>query len=75
MKKTTVYFSDETSVALKELGRRMGRAQADLIRAAVDEYIARQERPWPTSFGMANSGKVSGAESEDWLKEHWKRDW
>ncbi|MGH2535485.1 MAG: CopG family transcriptional regulator [Thermomicrobiales bacterium] len=75
MKKTTVYFSEETGIALKELGRRTGRRQADLIRDAVGEYLARQDRPLPRTMGIYASGEVTSNDVEDWLVENWKPDW
>jgi predicted transcriptional regulator len=75
MEKTTVCLQKELRVALKDIARRTGRPQAALIRDAIATYVAQQERPWPKTIGMGESGIVSGADSEDWLRENWKPDW
>jgi hypothetical protein len=75
MEKTTIYLPTALRVELKAIARRSGRPQAEVIREALAAYVEQQERPWPKSFGIAESGTVSGADSEDWLREHWKPDW
>jgi hypothetical protein len=74
MEKTTIYLPAELRVALRDLGRRTGRPQAEIIRDAVFEYMNRQERPLPRSIGIVSSGKVQSTDVEDWLEENWKPD-
>ena len=47
MVKTTVYLPEPLKARLERLARDQGRSEADLIRAALDEFTAR-ERPRPT---------------------------
>jgi predicted transcriptional regulator len=75
MDKTTIYIPTELHAELKAIARRSGRPQAEVIREALATYVAQQERPWPRSFGIAESGQVSAADSEDWLRENWEPDW
>ena len=71
MDKTTLYLPDELRRALRDAARRSGRAQADLVREALQRYLAEQPRPWPKSIGAASVGRVSARDSEDWIRKHW----
>lgn len=73
MEKTTLYLSAELQRSLRELARRTGRRQADLIREALTVYVGGQERPWPRSIGAAADGSLDAADSERWLGEEWER--
>jgi hypothetical protein len=73
MEKTTLYLPAELQRALREEGRRSGRAQAELIREALGEYLARRPRPQPRSIGVVASGTVTGRGSEAWLRREWDR--
>lgn len=73
MEKTTLYLSGELQRALREEGRRSGRPQAQLIREALSEYLAKRPRPLPRSVGVTASGKVTGRRSEAWIKRQWSR--
>ncbi|MBA3876686.1 MAG: CopG family transcriptional regulator [Anaerolinea sp.] len=74
MEKTTLYLPVGLQAELRALARRSGRPQAELIREAVADYVARQDHPWPSSIGSADDAAVSGESSEDWLREEWSRD-
>lgn len=71
MEKTTVYLPGELHKALKEAARSQKKAQAEVLRAALEEYLERQERPRPRSVGIGEDKELSGAESEDWLRARW----
>lgn len=73
MEKTTLYLSGELQRSLRELARRTGRRQADLIREALTEYVGRVERPWPRSIGAAADGSLDAADGERWLRDEWER--
>ena len=47
MVKTTVYLSEDLKRRLEHLARAQGRSEADVIRTALDEFTAAQERPRP----------------------------
>jgi len=72
MDKTTLYLPYELRRALKDAARRSGRAQADLVREALEIYLSNQARPLPRSIGAAADGRVAARDSEDWLREHWR---
>jgi predicted transcriptional regulator len=74
MEKTTIYLPDDLRIALKEIARRSGRPQAELIREAIAAYVSVQERPRPKTFGIVSRGDIQGADIEDWLAENWTPD-
>lgn len=43
MKKTNVYLPEQQKDALQKMADRSGRTVAELIRQAVDEFLARQK--------------------------------
>jgi hypothetical protein len=70
--RTTLYLSAETQRGLRDLARRTGRHQADLIREALDLYLQQHvERPRPRSIGAGEDSELSASESEDWLRARW----
>ena len=72
MEKTTLYLPNELQVQLRAVAQRSHRSQAKVVRDALVDYLAREPRRLPGSIGMASSGEVTGAQSEDWLRENWK---
>ncbi|HEY7033349.1 MAG TPA: CopG family transcriptional regulator [Thermomicrobiales bacterium] len=75
MDKTTIYIPAALHAELKAIARRSGRAQAEVIREALASYVAQQERLLPKTIGIVSSGRVRGADVDQWLAENWKRDW
>lgn len=73
MERTTVYLPAELRRALRDAAQRSGRPQAELVREALHEFLARNGRPLPRSIGIASDGRISAAESEDWIREAWSR--
>lgn len=69
MIKTTVYFDEETALALRQLANAAGRSQAELIRDAVTRYVDQAARPLPRGIGGYNSGRSDvSTRAEDLLK-------
>jgi hypothetical protein len=62
MFRTTVYLPDELKRRLERAARAQSRSEADVIRAALDAYTAR-EQPRPR-LPLFSSGEV--APIEDW---------
>lgn len=58
-----MYLDEEIRLALRAASRRSGRAQAELIREALSEYLARQQRPILPSF-VASIGVGGDASAE-----------
>jgi len=75
MDKTTIYIPTALHAELKAIARRSGRAQAEVIREALASYVAQQERSLPKTIGIVSSGRVRGADVDQWLAENWKQDW
>ncbi len=69
---TTIELPPDVQRKLEALARRTGRTEAEVIVEAIDRYLQGQRRPRPKSFGIAEHPKLSGAESEDWLKANWR---
>jgi Ribbon-helix-helix protein, copG family len=71
MDKTTLYLPHDMKRELEAVARRSGRAQAVIVREALAQYLGQQPRPWPKSIGAGSDPELSGADSEDWLRENW----
>jgi hypothetical protein len=71
MEKTTVYLPAHLQRALKEAARSEKRSQAEVLRSALEDYLARRESPRLRSVGIGADRELSGAESEDWLRAEW----
>lgn len=70
MKRTTVYLKEQTDLNLSQLARQQGRSKAELIRAALDEYVnimLKEARPVPDWVGMGDSGGARIAERDEEL--------
>jgi plasmid stability protein len=75
MNKTTLYLTDDLQRALKDVARRLGRSQADVVREALETYVLQQQpRPLPRSLGAGSDPDLSAADSEAWLRANWRRD-
>lgn len=73
VEKTTLYLPAELQRALREEGRRSGRAQAVLIREALGEYMAKRPRQLPRSVGIVANGRVDARTAKAWVREQWGR--
>ncbi len=71
MHKTTLYLSDDLRLTLEAAARRTGRAQADLIREALRNYLEALAPPVGRSIGAGEDSALSARDSEDWLRRHW----
>lgn len=72
MNKTTLYLSRETQLRLRDAASRTHRAQADIVREALERYLEAEEAPMPRSIGLGTDPDVTGASSEDWLRQNWR---
>lgn len=70
MEKTTLYIPAELQAALREHARRSGRPQAELIRAALEQYLTDLPHPELLSIGLGSDEEVSARDSEDWLRKN-----
>ena len=68
-KKTTIYLEDTQDRATKAVARVQGRSQADVIRDAIDEYLAGQNpRPRSIGVGRGPGGGSIADNKREWLK-------
>ncbi|MEO8571921.1 MAG: CopG family transcriptional regulator, partial [Chloroflexota bacterium] len=58
---------------LREVAKRTGRAQADLVRTAINRYLADEPSPLPGSIGFGDDAELRGRDTEDWLRANWRR--
>lgn len=73
MDKTTIYLTDVQRRRLREVARRTGRRQADVIRSALDVYLDEEEPLRPRSIGAGSDEMLGAADTEAWLRERWRR--
>ncbi len=74
MNKTTLYLPEQTQRRLRELAKRTGRPQADLVRQALERYLGTQTSSLPSSVGAGEDAGLSGRDSEDWLRANWRQE-
>ncbi len=74
MEKTTIYLPLSLQRQLRDLARRHRRPQAELIRAALEEYVRTQRRPKLKSAGLGEDEGLAGAASEEYLRRRWSQD-
>ncbi len=73
MEKTTLYLTSDLQKRLREVSRRTGRPQADLVREAVATYLAELAPPKPASIGLGADAELHSDDTEEWLKAQWGR--
>jgi predicted transcriptional regulator len=73
MNKTTIYLPTELQRGIREVARRTGQRQAELIRTAIEQFLRAQDRPLPRSIGAGEDAELAARDSEDWLTRNWRR--
>lgn len=71
VRRTTMYLPDDTRQRLADAAAVHGRSQAELIREAVEEFLANAQRPWPRSIGLGEDAELSGRNVRDWIRSTW----
>lgn len=67
-RKTTIYLDESQDRATKTIARAEGRSQAEVIREAIERYVAAAAPP-PSSIGVGRSGGGSVADRKrEWLE-------
>ena len=80
MRRTNVYLSDDQLEALRHLGSRRGEPVAQLVREAVDAWLASQnvrlvpEEEWGRRFGEMLARRSAIARKRGWTEEEVERD-
>jgi predicted transcriptional regulator len=72
MHKTTLYLPVETQRRLRDLAARTGRPQAEIVRQALDRYLASEPSARPRSLGAGEDTGLDGRDSEHWLRTRWQ---
>ena len=77
MERTTVYLTQELKTSIRNVAKREGRSEADVIREALARYVAEPQfqRPRPKSLGIAHSGRIQSDQLEEWLDKNREREW
>ncbi len=58
MEKITLYLPRDLWVALRDVARRSGRPQAEIIREALAAYLQQPARPMPRSLGLGDNADL-----------------
>jgi Ribbon-helix-helix protein, copG family len=80
MQRTNIYLSDEQLDALRRLSERRGEPVAQLVREALDEWLASQnvrpvrEDEWSRRFGDILGRREKLAAERGWTEEDVERD-
>ncbi len=74
MNKTTLYLPEQLQRRLRDVARRTGRPQADLVRSALEDYLGADIAPEPRSIAVGADEGLAGRDSEDWLRSNWVGD-
>ncbi len=74
MNKTTLYLPEQLQRRLRDVARRTGRPQADLVRSALEDYLEADIAPEPRSIAVGSDEGLAGRDSEDWLRKNWVGD-
>jgi predicted transcriptional regulator len=69
MKRTTIYLDPELEVLLKLEMLRQGRPMAEIVREAIQAYVAREPRKAPPGAGAFASGRRDTADRVDEILE------
>ncbi|MBW4471767.1 MAG: ribbon-helix-helix domain-containing protein [Stenomitos rutilans HA7619-LM2] len=67
MKATTVYLSEEATLALEKLAQQLNRPASELIQDAIDRYLLNSHASLPPSIGLGASGSGDLSERDEEL--------
>jgi predicted transcriptional regulator len=73
MEKTTIYLPGELQRSLRDMAKREGRSQAEIIRSALEAYASNRIPPRARSIGSGVDDEVTGATSEEWMRTNWRK--
>ena len=71
MKRTTIYLDTDLEIRLKIESMRSGRAQAEVIREALEAYLRERRPGLPPGIGEFSSGHTDTAERAEELLKEW----
>ncbi|MBW4695131.1 MAG: ribbon-helix-helix domain-containing protein [Lyngbya sp. HA4199-MV5] len=67
MKATTVYLSEEATLALEKLAQQLNRPASELIQDAIERYLSSSQTSLPRSVGLGASGRGDLSERDEEL--------
>ena len=71
--RTIVDLTDEQVEALARLGEQQDLSRAALVRAAVDDYLAKHTgEGWQQAFGLWRERGVDGLDYQQALRDEWE---
>ncbi len=68
VEKTTLYLPTELQSRLRAAALSSRRPQAELVREALDAYLAERPSPRPRSVGMGADGELGSAAVKRWVR-------
>ena len=73
MHKTTIYLPDGIEQRMRSAAKRLGKSRAEITRAALEEYLDRNEaeRALPPSVAMGSNPDMRAADYKQYLEQHW----
>ncbi len=74
MKKMTIDLPDELESAVAAKARQRGVSRCTVIREAIAAHMDTIEQSLPSIIGSVSNPEVRGADTENWLLEHWEKD-
>ena len=73
MEKTTLYLPVDIQRSLRLEAKRTGRPQAELVRDALRVYLEGRGETELRSIGSGSDKKLTGRNSEAWLRRRWDK--
>jgi len=73
--RTIIDLQDKQIAALKELGEKTRLSRAELIRRAVNDYLAKNKnKPHSDAFGLWQNRDLDALEHQTKLRQEWNSD-
>jgi hypothetical protein len=74
MATATFELPDDLARMLEEAADSSGRTCDEIVAEALRDHLRHPASRGPTSIGAYADPELSGADSEDWLRDHWRPD-
>ena len=73
VERTTIFLPPELRRRLSDEAKAQGRPQAEVVRDALEGYLARRRPKLPSMVGMVSIG-LDGAEAKRRVRQEWAKD-
>lgn len=74
VERTTIHLPPELRQRLADEARREGRAQAIIVREALERYLSRRRPERPRLVGVVSRGDADARRAKQWVREQWAKD-